>query len=303
MNNKARKCPVCLSQKTEIFCSNPKDYEYHYVSSKIVSYFRCLDCLCIFQDPMPSTTECLSYYPPDYQNYSSSDIPFLGSILNFQQIRAAKSFINKFGRDATILDFGCGDGLFLNYLEKCGATNLYGFEPSHRDSAVIPHNKVKITAKLEFFKERQIKFDVIRLNHVIEHIPDLDAQIALLLACLNKNGVLVGQTPNTAHFTARLFVGVWGALHYPYHTILFSSKGLSTACVRWGAEIAQLDQTIMPTGWSMSFENLLKKIFKIQKRGRLSIYPLLIFIGVSLSILERVFHQQTSVFDFQITKK
>ncbi|GAB4370576.1 MAG: class I SAM-dependent methyltransferase [Kiloniellaceae bacterium] len=294
------KCVVCQSGDVQRFIAEPRDREYFTTAAvDDVVIDLCKHCLSLFQDPQPTAEQCASYYPPDYQNYMSGRVPLLSSLLEKQQKKAAKAFLMAYGQDAVILDFGCGDGLFLRCLEGLGAKNLFGFEPNYRESNKSAPLRSMIVGKLDDLMTQGIQFDVIRMNHVIEHLADLDAEMLLLRRLLKPGGRIVGQTPNPAHFSVRLFGAFWGALHFPYHTVLLSPKGLREAAPRWHMQLVQLRGTIMPTVWSMSAENWLKKVLDSQRRGRLPIYSLLVFGGLCIAVVDRLINQnETGVYDF-----
>ncbi|WP_353686677.1 class I SAM-dependent methyltransferase [Thermodesulfovibrio sp. 3462-1] len=87
---------------------------------------------------------------------------------------------------------------------------------------------------LEEAKFPDNSFDVITMNHVIEHVPD---PIVLLTECrrvLKPEGKLMVVTPNIGSLGRRLFGEYW--LHWdpPRHLFLFSPKSLRTCAERAG---------------------------------------------------------------------
>lgn len=294
------KCVVCLHGEVKGLIAAPCDYEYFTTPAvDDVVIESCGSCRSLFQAPMPTAEQCASYYPPDYQNYMSGRVPLLSSLLERQQKKAAQAFLKAHGRDAVILDFGCGDGLFLRCLEAQGAKNLFGFEPNYRETNSSAPSQSTIVGRLEDLLDQGLEFDVIRMNHVIEHLADLDAEMLLLRRLLKRGGKIVGQTPNPAHFSVKLFGSLWGALHFPYHTVLLSPKGIREAAPRWEMRVAELRGTIMPTVWSMSIENWLKKTFASKRRGRLPVYSLLVMGGLCISLVDLAINRhETGVYDF-----
>ena len=184
-------------------------------------------------------------------------------------------------------------------LKKC-----YGFEPNLKTVTKKNFDKIRIiNCKKELMELGP--FDIIRLNHVIEHLVHIDETMVFLKNNLSQNGCVILQTPNPQSMTFRLFKRYWGPLHYPYHTVLFTKKGLSIASTRWKfKDIDAKSATLMPTGWSMSFENYLKKLFKIKKTGRLKIYAFLSILCLPLTLFERTLKRGNSaIMDYILYKQ
>jgi len=282
------RCPVCESFETELFLKKPLDFEY-FVSRKISSSLLiCSNCGSIYQDPLPTKEECDSFYPSDYQDYSRKDLPLLRSLLKFMVKRGASSFVREHGFDKRILDFGCGDGSFAKALVECGAREVIGYEAHSRARSAENTQGLLVLYDLDKL-EQQGPYDIIRLNHVIEHLSDLDRALQMLFELLSPTGKIVIQTPNPRALTLRLFKRYWGALHYPFHTVLISPLGLTQLSHRSGLRVVRTSSALMPTGWSMSVENLIKDVFKIKRRGRTILYGWLVIFSVPLMFLERFF--------------
>jgi 2-polyprenyl-3-methyl-5-hydroxy-6-metoxy-1,4-benzoquinol methylase len=78
------------------------------------------------------------------------------------------------------------------------------------------------------------QFDVVSMNHVIEHVPD---PIALLQECkrvLKPGGRLVVATPNIQSYGHQVFKQFWYHLDPPRHLHLFTSQTLLNSVQRAG---------------------------------------------------------------------
>jgi 2-polyprenyl-3-methyl-5-hydroxy-6-metoxy-1,4-benzoquinol methylase len=96
-----------------------------------------------------------------------------------------------------ILDYGCGVGSNINMLKDFGKVDV--FEPHHQTAQYV-----KKKFKIKIINRIKIKYDLIILTDVIEHIKNEEIVIAKLVNSLKKNG--------------HLFITV------PAFQILFSSK-------------------------------------------------------------------------------
>jgi hypothetical protein len=215
---------------------------------------------------------------------------------------AARTFIRKNGLHASVLDFGCNQGLFLRSLYEAGARSLVGFDvvkPS--DPAALSY--FRFSSSLESLRDSGERFDVIRMNHVIEHLADLDAVMKLLASLLTAAGRIIGQTPNAAHYTSYLMKTYWGPLHYPYHCLLFSSEGLREAAKRWGLRLCSTATTIQPTGWAMTIENLVKPVTHPKQKGRSPFYALYLFASLPFVCFDSVTRfSGTAIMDFELIR-
>ena len=295
-------CPVCRSDDSQIFVRNPRDYEYFMFREVDVALLACNHCGSIYQSPWPSVEELGTLYPLDYQNYTRKDVPLLSSLLGYMVQSAATGFIKAHGAEKRILDFGCGDGTFVKALAANGARDVTGFEPNARDNTVVFCEGFEIVRRIEDLVSRG-PFAAIRMNHVIEHLHDLDGTMSTLSSLLEPGGVLVVQTPNPRSLTLRLFKKFWGGLHYPYHTALLSQFGLHQAAPRWNLCIKSITPSLMPTGWSMSVENIAKAIGGSTRRGRTAIYGGLVLLAAPFAIAEKLFLRNScSVYDCILEK-
>jgi 2-polyprenyl-3-methyl-5-hydroxy-6-metoxy-1,4-benzoquinol methylase len=280
------RCAACGADESSVHVAKPVDREYFVVRKAKAHIDRCKRCQSLTQVPWPSIEETNTFYHENYQNYTKAASPVLGALFEYMHVRAATAFAAEFGKDSVVLDFGCNQGMFLRHLYNVGYRNLVGFDVVSPKDA---HDGVFIFSdSLENLKRSGRKFDVIRLNHVIEHLSALDETMKTLASLLSDRGCIIGQTPNGAHYTSFLSRSFWGPLHYPYHVVLFSQAGLSLACRRWGLESNGFAPTIQPTGWSMTFENLLKRFFWPKRQGRSPIYSFLLLASLPFVAADRI---------------
>ncbi len=293
-------CPACKSSDVILFVSHPQDREYFVKRTVSAQILRCKTCLSLFQDPLPTAEETSTFYGPSYQQYAKSSIPFLSEIYTRTQNLAAEKFVRTHGKDQKVLDFGCGHGFFLSALHRVGCTRLYGFD-------FVPQNLDELSGVTQYFDTLislancGLQFDIIRMNHVIEHLVDLDQTMVLLRRLLSPNGQIIGQTPNAAHYTSDFFKSWWGPLHYPYHTILLSPKSLQAAHKRWGFQSVSIFKSLMPTAWAMTFENWCKACSGSHQTGRTPIYSLLLMCSIPFILLDKfVPFLSTGIMDYTL---
>jgi SAM-dependent methyltransferase len=83
-----------------------------------------------------------------------------------------------------------------------------------------------------------MRYDVITLSHVIEHVPD---PVALLRECGRRlrpgTGRVVITTPNIGSLGHRWFKGYWRGLEVPRHLFIFSPAALTACVARSGLDL------------------------------------------------------------------
>ncbi len=294
-------CPACGCPEATLFVAAPLDREYFAHRTVAALILRCDACQSLYQDPWPTAEEVQGFYGADYQNYTTTAVPLLAGVNAFYQRQLSATFLREFGADPAVLDFGCGQGGFLRELAAAGCRRLAGFD-------FVLYPELNTIAGAQFFddldemQKRGLRFDVIRLRHVIEHLTDLDTTLQKLAGLLTPAGRIIGQTPNAAHYTARLMGSYWGPLHFPYHTVLFSPEGLRRTAARSGLVLRKTTGSLLPTGWAMSGENFLKQVTGSRRRGRTAVYTLLMAASLPLAVLDRLLAPAaTANFDFELS--
>src|SRR3989339_1181847 len=97
---------------------------------------------------------------------------------------------SKIIKNKTVLDFGCGAGGFLKLIFPV-TKKVYGVELD--DITRFYNKKIKVEKQIEDF---DIKFDIITLFHVLEHIKDPIELLKKLKKYLNFGGKIIIEVPN-----------------------------------------------------------------------------------------------------------
>lgn len=135
--------------------------------------------------------------------------------------------INSFSsEEKNLLDIGCGTGAFLKTAKDDG-WEVFGIEPNEKARDIANKScegSVFNIEKLEVFKAQS--FDVITLWHVLEHLPNLHAQVLILKTLLKPNGTLVIAVPNYKSYDAKYYKNFWAAYDVPRHLWHFSRESI-----------------------------------------------------------------------------
>ena len=231
-------CRLCAAAALPTLRGRP-DHEYGVPVQ--LDYWRCTGCGLVFVEPIPSAL-VPSFYAA-YSTHERADVAGRSSL--WRLIDAVTPAIDHAGsftslnitKAMRILDFGCGGGAFLAELRDAGFTELAGcdFDPNVAATAL---------PGLRFFtgidQLADEKFDVITMNHVLEHVEDVPATLARLRLHLKSGGFIYIRTPNPRSALAKLFGTSWRGWETPRHLNLLTPKAMRRAVEEAGGTLAML---------------------------------------------------------------
>lgn len=145
------------------------------------------------------------------------------------------SLIASYTSDKRLLDVGAGTGDFLAMAKKNG-WKVTGVEPNELARLKAGEKGIQLLEGLDAVPTG-LKFEVITLWHVLEHIPDLEAQISKLVGLLTENGVLVVAVPNFKSYDAKHYKEYWAAYDVPRHLWHFSKKSIQGIFAKQGMKL------------------------------------------------------------------
>lgn len=188
-------------------------------------YAECLACGTI---QIVTTPPNLSdYYPADYYSLSVAPAPprpasfvrriFARCLMHgpaagwltrrlslrypfFGWARASRASVH-----SAILDVGCGSGRLLRRMQRSGFTNLQGVDPYAPGDIAEPGFRLR-RAELQSVEGR---FDLIILSHVLEHLSDPVATLAMARRRLSADGTILARVPVAGSQLAREYGPDW----------------------------------------------------------------------------------------------
>lgn len=222
-------CVVCGYHPDEITPSdlgmaqgNTERFKDHYFQ-----LWKCPKCLSILSIESVEMKDIYQDYPP---NRRRPDIFSRGTLRSLFK-RLQHSGLTK---DASILDFGCGNGLFIDYLMRNGHCNVTGHDPYFPQFAKLPKGQ----------------FDWIILNDVIEHVEDPKGLLQQCTGYLRPGGKLYVGTADSEKVNIQNLEHHLMALHQPFHRVILTEAGLHRLAKDSGlAIIRSWRRSYMDTLW------------------------------------------------------
>ena len=249
-----------------------------------VDYGPCPDCGLVQQVPVPADPGLL--YPESYpMHHARGRLFFLARRLLIRRVYYQPGP----GDDGRVLmDFGCGDGSYLESLQGKVGRRL-GFEPSPGQAESIRrHLGCETFSALDSAGAAlEGSVDVITAHFVLEHVADLHATFRFWQRILKPGGRLHLAVPNLRSREARLFGRKWHGLDPPRHLSFPGRESLERLAVAHGFEFVASGSGIFPNTWAASIATVLAG------RYRHPLFLALIPLGFVLACL---LPQGTSVF-------
>ena len=187
--NLERACPICTH--------SGRSYLFSVRNFKIVKCGKC------------SLVGTLGEVKTDYKSYHRDQeyqkFKKLFENIFLNRVRTICKFQNTPGR---ALEIGCSTGVLLNLLKNRN-WEVWGVEPS--ESALVAEKKgIRVINK--FFQEADLPrgyFDVVILNHTLEHLENPVSILVKARSLLRRRGIIYIDVPNFASLSAKLLGRRW----------------------------------------------------------------------------------------------
>jgi SAM-dependent methyltransferase len=151
----------------------------------------------------------------------------------------------------SICEIGCGSAGYLAQLQAMGHDTL-GIEPDPRAREAARKQGVQVVEGTgECLPEGLGPFDVVILNHVLEHCLDPARVLLNAEAMLKQGGRLYVEVPNHGSHGARLAGDSWLHLDVPRHVNFFTRKSLLKLCEQLGLVVGDVSYN----GYTRQFDN------------------------------------------------
>jgi 2-polyprenyl-3-methyl-5-hydroxy-6-metoxy-1,4-benzoquinol methylase len=269
-----KSCAV-VAQPACVVCGTPGKMLYEGLSDWLFGFpgswsvKTCSDCEVLWLDPRPAEEEFPRLYARYYTHSESGETDLRGlrqatvqhvlagmgyevavgdtilpRLLSYVPSIARTCSLDVLGlprkRIGRLLDVGCGSGEFVRRMRSLG-WDAVGIDPDHEAVQRGREGGLEVREGTIAHLSEKENYDVIALNHVIEHVAD---PVLLLKECRTRlrsqNGILVITTPNVKSLGHAWFKRYWRGLEIPRHLTVFSPAALSKCVADSGLHVCAL---------------------------------------------------------------
>jgi len=224
----SRKCPCCSGT-----------FIREWIETELYTFYLCGDCgyAGTFENLSEDTLN--NSYSNTYYQERYADTAALTKLRVDQyslDIKTLNRYISPQDPPINVLDIGSGTGVFLGLLP---GTHKYGVEIN---DAAVSNGEYKSYGAFVFNDVKQLpsdlKFDLISMRGVIEHLADPFEKLELVSNFLERNGTFyICATPDNDSPCAMVFREKWNQFCPPLHIHHFSRRSLSFLCGKHGLHL------------------------------------------------------------------
>jgi SAM-dependent methyltransferase len=175
---------------------------------------------------------CLTLYSLDPVDYADiyADYPLNRRQMDHFARRSMANILRRLkraglGKTDKILDYGCGNGLFIRFLNEAGYPNVAGYDPYLPSYARLP--------------AEQAPFDCVVNNDTVEHVDDPRGMIQQCKDLLRPGGLFYLGTADSEPVDLKNLEPEVMRLHQPYHRVLFTQETLKRLGTEAGFELVR----------------------------------------------------------------
>jgi len=214
------KCCICGAETKDALTASINSNVRHY-ASEVFPVWRCPSCQTIHADREVNLDDYYEYYP------------FFGKKLDWAMRAGYHGLLRRLRKSglkksSSILDYGCGSGLLVEYLKDCGY-DAVGYDPY-----ATPFDDRSVL-------DRQ--YDCIIGQDVLEHVVDPPALLDSFDSLVVGGGLIAIGTPNASGIDLDRPGKYIHPLHQPYHRHILSIGAIRDAATARSWEMVKYYST------------------------------------------------------------
>lgn len=251
-------CPICQHEKHNLFL----EVKDHMITKELFSIVLCEKCGFHFTNPIPEEDKIGAYYKSeDYISHSSSSkgfINFLYNIVRNKTLRDKVKWVSNVAKGDDLLDVGSGTGHFLKVAKKKGFKG-FGLEPDPDARAFAKKtNNISSYTQEDLYQLKPSSVDVITMWHVMEHVCQLNKDIAAMHKVLRPTGHIFVAVPNMESYDAQHYESYWAAYDVPRHLYHFKKNDINKLMDKHGFNLKK----IIPMKYDAFYVSMLSEKYK-----------------------------------------
>jgi len=208
---------------------------------------QCAICGVAFTCLVPTEADSGTLYADRESNdFQARDGRVVAWLKGIAARRDAGSICRGIDRSAaiTILDYGCGNGAFVEALQAVRPSAQVIGADLHPDApSGLAGNRYVPYAQLDAWRGRT---DLILCRHVLEHTYDPVRLLVDLGRLLRPGGSLVVEVPSFDSAIRRMLGRYWSGFYVPYHTLHFMPDSLTAVASAAGLRVERIERAEMP---------------------------------------------------------
>ena len=228
-------CPLCQNSSEIQYSKVRNIYDEHRYD-----IYSCFDCKIGFTKKDDNLISHEKIYKDNY-DYDSNILVKNERIWRISKNYSKVKKLIKLDNNSNVLDIGCMYGFFLNFLHKEYKCNVHGLEIESFDLNKKKLFDFKIYNEDLFLfsskKENHNKFDLIILNHTLEHFSDPIKIIENVRLLLKNDGSCFITVPNFKSNLSIISKKYWGWLQPAVHFFHFTPEGLKKIIKKMNFEV------------------------------------------------------------------
>jgi len=257
-----RQCPICGGAAgTHAFPYTTR------FNDMTFDYLRCSSCASVFVDPTPNADTFAKMYSKTLYH----DTHYLDC--NSSRYQSSAKLLSAFlPVGASVLDYGCGLGLFMKALldEGFSATGV-DFDQEAADYASQSVGRPAYSVATFLSRKSAATYDALHLGDVLEHLPDPASTLRELLGFVKPGGFLfvegpLENNPSPVFWAAWLFGAVKRRVKPnfigsspPTHLLRVDAAQQMAFFTRLNTGLSRLHWDVHETGWPYASGGALKR--------------------------------------------
>jgi 2-polyprenyl-3-methyl-5-hydroxy-6-metoxy-1,4-benzoquinol methylase len=239
------------SQFVDVFCPACESRRCDLGLEKLgFKYMICKECESLYLSPRPTAQMINDYYQ------ESEAVKFWATHFFKETAEARRERMFKprarlaaewadrvdLDRFATLIDVGCGYGIFLEEVARLGRfKKTVGIEPAPNLASVCREKGFHIIEKpMETVSEGEVSADFATAFEVLEHLFDPSAFLEAVIRSLVPGGVVLFTTLTVTGFDIQVLWEHSKSVYPPHHINLFSVRGMQQLMERNGFGVMEI---------------------------------------------------------------
>lgn len=183
----------------------------------------------------------------DYSSYHRDEEYFAEEKLFRNIFQKRFNTIKTFKKSGRVLDIGASHGVMLDIFAQDG-WETFGVEPSRSAERAKSNGHTIYQTSFEKAKLKNNFFDVVILNHTLEHVNNPAVVLKKVKSVLNPGGIVYIDVPNFDSFSRKFAGSSWKYLLPKEHVFHFTPKTLNSVASNSGLKV------IWESTWSGIFD-------------------------------------------------